>query len=110
MIPTTSGFEMLSRSALKKLRAFGVNATAAFSGTNLSFRRFLVFGGEFDANGDDLLVPSEEVEKLGKEEKNILVLIDSRVGGRFVKTQGQTECPLLPLTTLFADLLDLVAK
>ena len=35
-------------------------------------RRVLLIGEEFDANGDDLLVPSEEVEKLAKEE-NVLV-------------------------------------
>lgn len=61
MIPNTSGFVLASRRARKNFRAFGVNDTAAFCGTNLNFRRGLFLDcddGEVDANGDVfLLVP-----------------------------------------------------
>jgi hypothetical protein len=56
---------VLSSSARKKLRALGVNATAALRGTNLNFFRGLFFvcdEDEFDAKGDCLL-PPDVVEK-----------------------------------------------
>ena len=56
---------MFSSRARKKLRAFGVSATAAFRGTNFSFLRGLFFVCDedgFDANGD-FLVLSDVVEK-----------------------------------------------
>lgn len=60
-MPTTSGFEELSSSALKKLRAFGVMDTAAFRGMNLCFT-FRRLGGSVEANGD-VFFPPEEDEK-----------------------------------------------